>query len=54
MKWYRRVFFYEVEVVIYNVFVIECYEREGINRFRRVVLDFRYELVEGLIGNFRI
>lgn len=54
MKCYCCVFFYEVEVVIYNVFFIECYEREGIKGFRRVVLDFRDELVGGLIGNFCI
>lgn len=53
VKWYRRVLFHEVEVAIHNAFVIECHEREGTNRPRRVALDFRYELAEGLIGNSR-
>lgn len=53
VKWYGRVLFHEVEVAIHNAFVIECHEREGTNRPRRVALDFRYELAEGLIGNSR-
>ena len=53
MKCYRRALFHEVEVASHNAFFIECHEREGTNRPRRVALDFRYEMAEGLIGNSR-
>ena len=54
IKWYRRVLFHEIEVVIHNAFVIECDEREGTTRALRTALEFREELAENLIGNRRV
>ena len=55
-KWWRRVFFYLVEVAILNSYILEGHfdQRHGqVGRRKRDLLAFRVELAEGLIGTFR-
>ena len=55
-KWWRREFFYLLEVAILNAYILEGsfdQRHNQIGRKKRDLLAFRIELAEALIGTFR-